>query len=105
MVRTEPDCTVDLQSEGRTRMGIFKTRARAITVLLAVFVTGSGTLAGPVSAARFHFNPLPWVQFMTSVSELVPGGEATLQTLVGPSSVSYGSDGRLTVLVVGSDWR
>src|SRR5205085_11539429 len=86
-------------------MGILGAKARAATVMLAVFVTGAGALAGPVSAARFHFNALPWVQFMASIGDLVPGGDAALQTLVGPSSVNYGSDGRLTVLVVGSDWR
>jgi LCP family protein required for cell wall assembly len=42
---------------------------------------------------------------VATLSEGFPGGDALVQTIVGPSSLSYGSDGRLTVLLVGSDYR
>ncbi len=80
-------------------------RLRAVVFALALLMTGSGALAGPVSAAHFKFNPLPWLNLASDMLANVPGGSAMVQQLVGPTSLSYGTDGRLTVLLVGSDYR
>jgi LCP family protein required for cell wall assembly len=80
-------------------------RLRGVSIGLALLMTGSGALAGPVSAASFHFNPLPWLELGDAMlNNVLPGG-ALLGSVVGPTSLSYGSDGRLTVLLVGSDYR
>lgn len=81
------------------------TRLRLTTLLLTLLMTGSGALAGPVSAASFHFSPWPWLNAgLDMLSSMGVGGSA-LTSLLGPTSLSYGSDGRLTVLLVGSDYR
>ena len=86
-------------------MGARATRLRLTTLLLTLLMTGSGALAGPVSAASFHFSPWPWLNAgLDMLSSMGVGGSA-LTALVGPTSLSYGSDGRLTVLLVGSDYR
>ncbi len=81
-----------------------RPRALAIAGLLALVMAGSGALAGPVSAAQFHFSPLPWLNAALDVANFF-GGDAAVQNVVGPTSVSGGSDGRITVLLLGSDWR
>ena len=79
-------------------------RAWAIVVLLAAITAGSGGLAGPVSAAPFRFNPMPWLGLAANIADLF-GGQSVIDTVLGPSSLNAGSDGRLTILLVGSDWR
>jgi LCP family protein required for cell wall assembly len=80
-------------------------RLRAVAAALALLMTGSGALAGPVSAASFHFSPWPWLNAGASVLDSMPFLGSLYGSLLGPASLSYGSDGRLTVLLVGSDYR
>lgn len=80
-------------------------RVRGVAIALAVLMTGSGALAGPVSAASFHFSVWPWVNAGETVLDRMPFLGSLFGSLVGPSSLNYGSDGRLTVLLVGSDYR
>ncbi len=62
-----------------------------VAILLALVLAGS-TLAGPVEAAHFGRKDLrPWLELAAP--------------LIGASSLNYGTDGRLTVLVLGSDYR
>ena len=58
-------------------------------------MTGAGALAGPVSATNFsQLDSLPWL-----------GLAANLLGPILPSAVNKGSDNRLTVMLIGSDWR
>ena len=82
-----------------------RLRLRGVTFALVLLMTGAGALAGPVSAASFHFAPWPWLNLGSAMLDEVPGAEGLLASVVGPTSLSYGSDGRLTVLLVGSDYR
>jgi anionic cell wall polymer biosynthesis LytR-Cps2A-Psr (LCP) family protein len=68
-------------------------RTRSVRLTLAlVLVLAASAMAGPVEAAKFGRKDLtPWLTLAAP--------------LLGPTSVSYGSDGRLTVLVLGSDFR
>ena len=72
-------------------------------VLLATVMAGSGSLAGPVSAAEFRLNSGAWVDLAMSVNGYFPVIGQAMQQIAGPSQVSYG--GRLTFLLVGSDSR
>lgn len=57
-------------------------------------MTGSGALAGPVAASGRGFDVLPWL-----------GLAARLAGPMFPSAIDTGTDNRLTVMLVGSDWR
>ena len=72
-----------------------------LTLLLALVVAGPGGLAGPVSTAAFNFTPGPWLELLENVLQPIA---ATLHTFV-PGQIDKGTDGRLTVLLIGSDWR
>lgn len=72
---------------------MWRLRRVAFTMSLAVVMAGAGSAAGPVAAAR-SLDPLPFLSLA-----------AQLATPLFPSSISKGSDNRLTVLIVGSDWR
>ncbi len=72
-----------------------------VAALLAFVIAGPGGLAGPVSTAAFNFTPWPWVDLLGNVILPIT---ALLHT-VAPGQIDKGSDGRLTVLLVGSDWR
>ena len=79
-----------------------RPRGRWLLAALAVFViAGPGGLAGPVSTAAFDPNPWPWVELLANLLNPLT---AALQA-VAPGQIDKGSDGRLTVLLVGSDWR
>lgn len=81
------------------------SRQALVAVLLAAVMTGAGGLGGPVlAAADVHPSVLPWLNLANDVL----GRQFVLhsvETLTGPSQVSAGSDGRITVLMVGSDRR
>ncbi|HUP82703.1 MAG TPA: LCP family protein [Candidatus Limnocylindria bacterium] len=68
-------------------------RRIALSLSLAVVMAGAGA-AGPVAASVREFDALPWL-----------GLAAQLASPVFPSAISKGGDNRLTVLLVGSDWR
>lgn len=72
-----------------------------VVILVALMVAGPGGLAGPVSSAAFNFTPGPWIELI----ENVVGPISALLQGVAPGSIDKGTDGRLTVLMVGSDWR
>jgi anionic cell wall polymer biosynthesis LytR-Cps2A-Psr (LCP) family protein len=77
-----------------------------LAVLLAALMTGASGMGGQVlGAADVHFSPLPFLRLAGQVF-----GEASvvgaIEALTGvQSQVSAGSDGRITVLMVGSDHR
>jgi anionic cell wall polymer biosynthesis LytR-Cps2A-Psr (LCP) family protein len=58
-------------------------------------MAGSGSLAGPVAANTRQFDPMPWLGLAAKLAG----------PLLPASTIEKGSDHRLTVLVVGSDWR
>jgi Transcriptional regulator len=68
-------------------------------------LTGAGGLSGPVPAATdVHPSVLPWL----GLADDLLGREFVLhavETLTGPNQISAGTDGRITVLMVGSDHR
>lgn len=72
-----------------------------LACLLAAIVAGPGGLVGPEATAADGFAPGPWIELLDNIIQPIA---ATLHQLV-PGSIDKGSDGRLTVLVVGSDWR
>lgn len=77
-------------------------------VVLATVITGSGSLAGPVSAREFQFNPSTWLDLVVRANEFIPALGQVAQTLTGGTggenqALSY--NGKLTVLLVGSDYR
>jgi anionic cell wall polymer biosynthesis LytR-Cps2A-Psr (LCP) family protein len=76
--------------------GVMRIRPRLALVALSVvtLLAGSGGLAAPVAAEMRALSSMP--------------GLGVLAQLIGPlvpSAISNGSDNRLTVLIVGSDWR
>jgi len=81
------------------------SRQTVVALLLAAVMTGASGMSGPVLAASdVHLSVLPWLDL---ADELL-GREFVLnvvETLAGPSQVSAGTDGRITVLMVGSDHR
>src|SRR3954468_10930022 len=81
-----------------------RPRGWAVAGLLALMVGGAGSLAGPVSAAEFHSRALPWLNAAMDVANAV-GGQAILDAVVGPSTIGSGTDGRITVMLVASDYR
>jgi anionic cell wall polymer biosynthesis LytR-Cps2A-Psr (LCP) family protein len=81
-----------------------RPRRWGIVLALALVMAGSGNLAGPVSAARFQFSSLPWLNAALDAANLF-GAQAALETVVGPSTVSGGADGRITIMLLGSDYR
>jgi anionic cell wall polymer biosynthesis LytR-Cps2A-Psr (LCP) family protein len=73
---------------------------------MAVLMSGAGALAGPtLAAADVHFSALPFLRLADDIF----GDQAVLgavETITGSNAqVSAGSDGRITVLMVGTDWR
>ncbi len=83
-----------------------RRRMSLVSIFLALIFAGAGTLAGPVSAASgFHFSAWPWLRAALAAQQLFPILGEVAGSLAGPTSASAGSDGRYTVLVVGSDWR
>ena len=81
-----------------------RPRLWGIVLALALVMAGSGSLAGPVSAVRFQFSPLPWLNAALDAANLL-GAQATLESIVGPRSVTGGADGRITIMLLGSDYR
>ena len=87
-------------------MTTHRPRITVAALLLALVLTGAGALAGPVAAAPSGRHSLrPWLNLAASLMREFPALGSALQAIVGPSSVDYGSDGRLSVLVLGSDFR
>jgi anionic cell wall polymer biosynthesis LytR-Cps2A-Psr (LCP) family protein len=84
-------------------MSIRRSRAGLSALLLTLVMAGSGSLAGPVSAADFKFNPGAWLNAAMAANAYFPAIGEALQAISGPSQLSY--NGKLTVLLVGSDWR
>jgi anionic cell wall polymer biosynthesis LytR-Cps2A-Psr (LCP) family protein len=80
-------------------------RRLAVVLLLAGVVIGSGALAGPTLAApRIKYGPGAWLSIAGDALR-ISGLTGALRGLVGPTSVNYGNDGRLSVMVIGSDYR
>jgi anionic cell wall polymer biosynthesis LytR-Cps2A-Psr (LCP) family protein len=84
-------------------MSIRRSRAGLSALLLTLVMAGSGGLAGPVSAAQFQFNPGVWLDAAMTANSYFPMIGDAIQTVAGTSQLSY--SGKLTVLLVGSDWR
>jgi len=70
---------------------------------LATVMAGSGSLAGPVSASEFHFQPGPWLNLAGSAATYVPFLEDAARIAAGSNALTY--NGKLTVLLLGSDYR
>jgi hypothetical protein len=70
-------------------------------MLLVVVTAGPGGLIGPVSTAAFDPSPGPWLELAANLLNPIT---AALH-VVAPGEIDKGSDGRLTVMLVGSDWR
>src|SRR4051812_50088131 len=81
-----------------------RPRLWGIVLALALVISGSGSLAGPVSAAGFHFSPLPWLNAALDAANLF-GAQGALEAVVGPESVSGGAGGRSTIFLLGADYR
>lgn len=81
-------------------------RNSMLALLLATLMTGAAGMGGQVLAASdVHFSPLPFVNLANQIfgKDVVLGA---VETLTGQTAqVSEGSDGRITVLMVGSDHR
>jgi anionic cell wall polymer biosynthesis LytR-Cps2A-Psr (LCP) family protein len=82
------------------------TRNSTLALLLAALMTGAAGMGGQVLAASdVHFSPMPFVNLANQLF----GEETVLDTveaLTGQTAqVNAGSDGRITVLMVGSDHR
>jgi anionic cell wall polymer biosynthesis LytR-Cps2A-Psr (LCP) family protein len=81
-----------------------RPRLWGVVLLLSLVTAGSGGLAGPVSAASFHFSPMTWIDGAMGALNLF-GGQSMVESVFGPHTVSSGSDGRITILLLGSDYR
>ena len=75
-----------------------------LLVAIALMISGTGSLAGPVRATEFELNLRPWLELGRRINQFIPITEFVTD-LAGPPSIDYGADGRLTTLLVGSDWR
>ena len=84
-------------------MRISRRRGLLSALTLATVMAGTGSLAGPVSASEFHFQPGPWLNLAGSAATYVPFLEDAARIAAGPNALSY--NGKLTVLLLGSDWR
>lgn len=73
---------------------IARPRRLLLCLWLVLVMAGAGGLAGPVAANARAFDALPWL-----------GLAAQIASPLFPSAVSKGSDNRLTVMLIGSDWR
>lgn len=83
-----------------------KPRFAGLVLLVGLLTAGSGALAGPTLAApRIHYGLGAWLSLVADASNYLPGLTGALRSVVGPSAISYGGDGRLTVMAVGSDYR
>ena len=81
-----------------------RPRAWVVAGLLALMIAGTGSLAGPVSANSFRFSPFPWLNAALDVANAI-GGDAVIDSVVGQHTVGSGTDGRITILLLGSDYR
>lgn len=77
-------------------------RSYITAVALALVMAGSGSLAGPVSAAEFRFNAGAWLDLAAGAARFMPALGRVAEVVTG-SQLSY--NGKLTVLLLGSDWR
>ena len=81
------------------------SRHSVVAVLLAAVMTGASGMGGAVLAASdVHPSVLPWL----NLADDLLGRDFVLravEALAGPTDVSAGTDGRITVLMVGSDHR
>lgn len=84
-------------------MRISRRRGLLSALTLATIMAGSGSLAGPVSASEFHFQPGPWLNLAGSAAMYVPYLEDAARIAAGPNALTY--NGKLTVLLLGSDYR
>ncbi len=76
-----------------------------LALFLAALMTGAAGMGGQTLAASdVHFSPLPFLNLANQIfgEDTVLG---TVEALTGKAQVSAGSDGRITVLLVGSDHR
>jgi len=89
---------------GESFMRQHRPRPWGVVLALALVMAGTGSLAGPVSAASFHFSPLTWLNAALDTANLF-GGQAALDAVIGPQSISGGGDGRITIMLLGSDYR
>jgi len=60
-------------------------------------------MAGPVSAAPFQLNLNTWMNAASSLDSLFPFINTASRIIAGPNALTY--NGKLTVLLLGSDWR
>ena len=74
---------------------------RAAIVALTLVMTGSGALAGPALASAHSVSAFG---LLTSALRAFPALRSAASGLLG-NSLDLGTDGRLTILVVGSDFR
>src|SRR5688500_3662864 len=82
-------------------------RARMVILVMALTVAGTGSLAGPTAAANgVNFNARPWLELAFEANQLFPAiGELADLVDGETTAINYGSDGRLTFLLAGSDSR
>jgi anionic cell wall polymer biosynthesis LytR-Cps2A-Psr (LCP) family protein len=79
---------------------------RAVVVILALTIAGTGSLAGPVSAANgMRFNASAWLDLAVKLDGFFPTIGDFADAMSGTAAISQGSDGRLTFLLAGSDSR
>jgi anionic cell wall polymer biosynthesis LytR-Cps2A-Psr (LCP) family protein len=71
--------------------------------MLSAIITGAGSMAGPVSAAPFRFSLGPWLDMAGEFDSVFPILEPAARIAAGSNALSY--NGKLTVLLLGSDWR
>ena len=79
---------------------------RAVIVALALTMAGSGSLAGPVAAARdLRINAGPWLDLAMKFNNFFPTIGDVADRVSGAEQINKGSDGRLTFALFGSDSR
>jgi anionic cell wall polymer biosynthesis LytR-Cps2A-Psr (LCP) family protein len=80
-------------------------RNSILALFLAALMTGAAGMGGQTLAASdVHFSPLPFINLANQIfgEDTVLG---TVEALTGKAQISEGSDGRITVLLIGSDHR
>ena len=84
-------------------MSIRRRRSWLSALALAAIMAGTGSLAGPVSAAEFQFRARPWMRLASQAEQFLPFMEDAARIAAGSNALTY--NGKLTVLLLGSDWR
>lgn len=94
-----------MQQTSRRPRGTFTRHARlALVAALALAITGTGTVPFALASTPMLDRAPGWIDLGLDAVGYLPIAPV-LRAIDGTQAISYGSDGRLTILLLGSDFR